>query len=98
MSLALFSTKPSYYKNGIWWFTKMMSKAVGEERWDAMRMFRRVNAMKFYYHRQSVLCQVFCDWPEMANLIGIYPKIDQSHGFQHYATYEMYRDWQENTL
>lgn len=51
MSLALFSTKPSYYKNGIWWFTKMMSKAVGEERWDAMRMFRRVNAMKFYYHR-----------------------------------------------
>ncbi len=51
MSLNIFSTKPQYYKNGIWWFTKMACRVVGEERWDRMRMFRRVNAMKFYYHR-----------------------------------------------
>ena len=31
-------------------------------------------------------------------MIGIYPKADSSHGFPHAAAYEMYRDWQENTL
>lgn len=34
---------------GIWWFTKMAVKVVGEERWDNLRLFRRINAMRFYY-------------------------------------------------
>ena len=42
MSLNIFSAKVSHHKNGIWWFTKMMARAVGEDRWEAMRLFRRV--------------------------------------------------------
>ena len=41
----------------------------------------------------------------MANMLGFCPKIDSSHGFGFYCmifpiedTYEMYRDFQENTI
>jgi hypothetical protein len=31
-------------------------------------------------------------------LLGVYPKVDSSHGFPHPYPYEMFRDFQENTL
>lgn len=79
----------------------MMSRAVGEDRWEAMRLFRRVHAMRFYYvilclqsqRRQEKLTEIYIHWPELANLIGIYPKVDFSHGFIKHQTYEMYRDF-----
>jgi len=49
MPFAIFSARPNYYKNGLWWFTKMMAVAVGEHRWEAMNIFRRVYSNKFYY-------------------------------------------------
>jgi hypothetical protein len=49
MPFAIFSAKPKYYKNGLWWFTKMMAVTVGEQRWEAMNLFRRVYSNKFYY-------------------------------------------------
>lgn len=76
----------------------MMARVVGEERWDSMRMVRRIYGNKFYYARQQILYDIFTEWPQLANMIGIYPKVDTSHGFLHWQTYEMYRDWQENTL
>jgi hypothetical protein len=41
---------------------------------------------------------MFIEYPDLANMTGTYPKVDSSHGFPHTNTYEMYRDWQENTL
>lgn len=41
--------------------------------------------------------RIFIEAPEVANLLGMYPKTDNSHGFAFYQTYEMYRDFQENT-
>ena len=35
---------------------------------------------------------------DVANTLGIYPKVDNSHGFPFPKAYEMYRDWQENTM
>ena len=49
MPFSIFSVKPKYYKNGLWWFTKMMAVGVGEHRWEAMNLFRRVWSNKFYY-------------------------------------------------
>jgi len=49
MPFPIFSVKPNYYKNGLWWFTKMMAVTVGEHRWEAMNLFRRVYSNKFYY-------------------------------------------------
>jgi hypothetical protein len=42
MSLTFFGIKNRYYKNGIWWFTKILNKVVGEDRYDAFRVFRRI--------------------------------------------------------
>ena len=36
--------------------------------------------------------------PDMANTLGLYPKVDTSHGFPMPQAYEMYRDWQENSI
>ena len=91
--LNLFSAKNQHWKNGIWFWSKALNKLIGEERYDQMRMFRRVNAMKFYYARQNVLYETFILWPDLANLIGIYPKVDTSHGFPFPFSYEMYRDF-----
>lgn len=41
--------------------------------------------------------RIFIEAPDVANLLGMYPKTDNSHGFAFYQTYEMYRDFQENT-
>ncbi len=41
--------------------------------------------------------RIFVEAPDVANLLGMYPKTDNSHGFPGYQTYEMYRDFQENT-
>ena len=54
--------------------------------------------MRFYYARQTILYETFILWPDLAQLIGIYPKVDTSHGFPMPFSYEMYRDVQENTL
>lgn len=91
---------------GIWWFTKMLNRVVGQERYDAIRVQRRVYTNKFYYLRQQVLYRWFTEHPDLANMLGIYPKVDSSHGFGFYSnffntikdTYEMYRDFQENTI
>jgi hypothetical protein len=49
-----------------------------------------------------MLYRCFIETPDLANLLGIYPKCDTSHGFGFYSififypldTYEMYRDFQ----
>ncbi|EGR31086.1 hypothetical protein IMG5_118110 [Ichthyophthirius multifiliis] len=98
MSLSLFGLKNNYYKNGIWWFTKILNRAVGEDRYDKIRVYRRTLQNKIYYTRQQMLYEIFIEHPDIAQHIGIYPKIDSTHGFTYQNTYEMYRDFQENTL
>lgn len=41
---------------------------------------------------------MFTDYPEYAALTGLYPKTDHSHGFPNPQAYEMYRDFQENSI
>lgn len=59
----------------------MINRVVGEERYDALRVFRRTLSNKFYYFRQQMLYQCFVETPDIASMLGIYPKIDSSHGF-----------------
>ena len=76
----------------------MINGVVGEQRYNALRLYKRTNSARFYWTRQELLYECFLNYPEVANTIGIYPKTDQSHGFPHYSPYEMFRDWQENTI
>eukprot|EP01017_Pseudomicrothorax_dubius_P018095 TRINITY_DN2014_c0_g1_i1.p1 TRINITY_DN2014_c0_g1~~TRINITY_DN2014_c0_g1_i1.p1 ORF type:complete len:221 (+),score=35.90 TRINITY_DN2014_c0_g1_i1:124-786(+) len=98
MSLAIFSTKNNYHKNGIWWFTKILNRVIGESRYDTLRIQRRIIQAKIWYTRQQFLYEMYVDYPEMAALLGVYPKVDSSHGFPWPFPYEMYRDFQENTI
>eukprot|EP01016_Furgasonia_blochmanni_P024748 TRINITY_DN2670_c0_g2_i10.p1 TRINITY_DN2670_c0_g2~~TRINITY_DN2670_c0_g2_i10.p1 ORF type:complete len:282 (-),score=78.65 TRINITY_DN2670_c0_g2_i10:1351-2103(-) len=98
MSLALFSTKNNYWKNGIFWWSKMINRVIGERNYDYLRVQRRIAAARIYYARQQLLYEWFIDYPEIANVTGTYPKADSSHGFAHYSPYEPFRDFQENTI
>jgi len=97
MSFAIFSTKNNYWKNGIWWFSKIANRAIGEQRYDFIRVQRRIYSARFYYARQQLLYELYVDYPEWAQLTGLYPKTDSSHGFPSQLTCEAYRDFQENT-
>lgn len=76
----------------------MLNRVIGEERYDRMRLFRRTNIARFYWTRQEILYETYLHYPEIANTIGIYPKTDLSHGFPSYSPYEMFRDFQENSI
>jgi hypothetical protein len=75
---------PSYL--GIWWFTKIINQLVGENYYDAVRVERRILSNKFYYIRQQMLYRTYTESPDVANMIGIYPKTDSSHGYGNPST------------
>ena len=59
----------------------MLNRVVGEERYDAIRVTRRVFSNKFYYLRQHLLYRMFVESPDVACMMGVYPKTDSSHGY-----------------
>ena len=64
----------------------MLNKLMGEDTYDKIRVARRVTTNKFYYYRQQMLYQCFVEMPDVASMLGIYPKVDSSHGFGFYST------------
>lgn len=50
-----------------------------------LRSMRSVLSNKFYYARQEMLYQCFVETPDIANMLGIYPKVDTSHGFGYHG-------------
>jgi hypothetical protein len=59
----------------------MANRVIGEQTYDALRVQRRVLSNKFYYLRQQMLYRTYIESPDVANMIGIYPKTDSSHGY-----------------
>lgn len=59
----------------------MINRVVGENRYESLRIHRRVLSNKFYYLRQNILYTLFVESPDLACMLGIYPKVDSSHGF-----------------
>lgn len=59
----------------------MANRLIGESRYDAIRVQRRIFSNKFYYLRQHLLYRCYVESPDVANMIGIYPKTDSSHGY-----------------
>merc|ERR1712170_159806 len=62
------------------------------------RLEKRILSNRWYYMRQSALYEMYIDYPEFACITGTYPKVDSSHGFPVHNPYEMFRDFQENTI
>lgn len=59
----------------------MLNRLVGENTYDTLRVTRRVFSNKFYYLRQHMLYRCFIESPDVACMLGIYPKTDNSHGY-----------------
>ena len=59
----------------------MLNRAVGEERYESVRIYRRIWAAKVYYLRRQWMYRLFINAPDAAALFGIYPLIDSSHGY-----------------
>ena len=95
---SIFSTRVNYWKNGYFWWSKMLNRAIGEANYDKLRLSKRTNIARFYWTRQAILYEIFTNYNEWAHTIGIYPKTDQSHGIPHPEPYEAFRDFQENSL
>ena len=94
----IFGAKVKYYKNGQWFWTKMLARTVGENRYNTFRLERRIASNTFYYYRQQALYKFYVDYPDIANSIGLFSKMDVSHGFMQMMPYEAFRDFQENTI
>jgi len=65
----------------------MLNRAVGEKTYDDLRVSRRVLSNKFYYLRQQMLYRWFIESPDLANMLGIFPKTDSSHGYGSHSNY-----------
>jgi len=65
----------------------MLNRAVGEQRYDTLRVSRRILSNKFYYLRQHLLYRIFIESPDIGAMIGIYPKTDSTHGYGSNSTY-----------
>ena len=98
MVLPIFSTKINYYKNGIFWWQKLINRTIGESMYDRIRMEKRIASSKFYYTRQNLLYTTYIDFPDIAQTIGLFSKVDTSHGFPQVFPFEPWKDPQENSL
>ena len=68
----------------------MLNRAVGEDRYDSIRVQRRIISNKFYYLRQHLLYRIFIESPDVGCMLGIYPKTDSSHGYGSNSNFKMY--------
>ncbi len=98
MVFSIFSTRVNYYKNGIFWWSKLINRVIGERNYDKLRLERRIFGTNIYYKRQQFLYTASQAFPDIANTLGCYPKLDTSHGFPNPMPFECYRDFQENTM
>ena len=90
MSLSIFAIKNQHFRNGTIESnqrSKMVNRLVGGENYDSFRVYRRIMSSKFYYSRQYMLYKVFAESPDVACMLGIYPKVDSSHGFGHWSKF-----------
>ena len=51
MPVPIFSTNVNYYKNGIFWWQKVINRIIGEKHYNFIRMEKRILAAKIYYTR-----------------------------------------------
>lgn len=98
MSASFFSTKVNYHKNGVFWWSKILNRIIGEKNYDFFRLQRRIWGNTMWYRRQTFLYNMNANFPDIANALGSYPKLDSSDGFPNPMPYECFRDFQENTL
>ena len=93
--MVLFATirRPVYHKNGTQSFGKFFVKIIGEDRYEWIRLQKRVNYAYFWYLKQSILLKFQTQYPHIAVWFSLLNKTDTSDGFPARRQYERYQDF-----
>ena len=91
--LNVFSNRTHYWRNGTQFMGKIGARVVGENRYEAYRMEKRIFYAKFWYAKQAVLTKMSHDVPDVVNAFGVLAKEDTSHGFPVPRPMERQTDW-----
>ena len=83
----------SYHKNGTQWIGKIFSRMIGENRYDRIRLEKRLFYAKFWYRKQTFLLRFQSQLPYVAMWFSLLNKRDTSHGLPTGRQYERYQDW-----
>lgn len=82
-----------YHKNGTQWLGKMVSRLIGESRYDFIRVEKRLLYAKFWYSKQRFLYQFQSQFPVLAQWFSLLNKSDTSKGFPVGRQYERHQDF-----
>ena len=91
--LNVFSNRTHYWKNGTQWMGKITARVLGENRYEAFRLEKRIFYAKYYYCKQGILTKMSYEVPDVVNAFGVLAKEDTSHGFPVPRPMERQTDW-----
>lgn len=93
--MVLFNLIPrnSYHKNGTQWIGKMVSRVIGENRYERVRLEKRLFYAKFWYRKQTFLLRFQSQLPYVAVWFSLLNKRDTSVGLPTGRQPERYQDW-----
>jgi len=83
----------AYHKNGTQWIGKIVSRLMGESRYEWFRLERRIFYAKFWYSKQTVLFRFQTQYPNAAQLFSLLNKQDTSNGFPAKRQYERHQEF-----
>jgi hypothetical protein len=83
----------AYHKNGTQWIGKIVSRLIGENRYEWFRLEKRIFYAKFWYSKQTILFRFQTQYPNVAQLFSLLNKQDTSNGFPAKRQYERHNDF-----
>lgn len=93
--MVLFNLIPRnvYHKNGTQWIGKIAARFIGEEKYEAVRLEKRILYTKFWYTKQTILFRFQTQYPNVAQVFSLLNKQDTSVGFPAKRQYERIQDF-----
>lgn len=93
MTLFNLIPRPAYHKNGTQWIGKMVCALIGENRYEWVRLEKRILYTSYWYTKQNILYKFWHQYPNIATWFSILNKADTSSGFPARRAYERYSDY-----
>lgn len=98
MSLRLFNFAPKHWRNGTTQLGRTVCSAIGEPRYDQIRVYKRTLYAEFWYMKQTLLHWIYINKSDWGNFFGLLPKPDSSHGFPWKETPSRYAQFADDSI
>ena len=82
-----------YHKNGTQWIGKIVNRLIGEQRYERIRLEKRIAYAKWWYTKQSFLFKFNQQYPWMSVWFSVLNKHDTSVGLPAKRQYERHQDF-----